>query len=104
MARHYVCSKNTIISFEYVDFWLIIDLILYPLLGNLKTKITTTKNIMVCSFYLYFQGLPVFIEEGRYKDIETFNIPTSPQSIRLVKDDMGSPELYLASSTNYQGM
>ena len=46
----------------------------------------------------------MFIEEGRYKDIETFNIPTSPKSIRLVKDDMGSPELYLASSTNYEGM
>jgi hypothetical protein len=46
----------------------------------------------------------VFIEEGRYKDIETFNIPTSPKSIRLVKDDMGSPELYLASSTNFEGM
>ena len=50
------------------------------------------------------QGLPVFIEEGRYKEIETFNIPTCPQSIRLVKEDMGSPELYLASSTNYEGM
>lgn len=49
------------------------------------------------------KGLPVFIEEGRYKDIETFNIPTSPKSIRLVKDDMGSPELYLASSTNFEG-
>ena len=46
----------------------------------------------------------MFIEEGRYKDIETFNIPTSPKSIRLVKDDMGSPELYLASSTNYEGI
>ena len=46
----------------------------------------------------------MFIEEGRYKDIETFNIPTSPKSIRLVKDDMGSPELYLASSTNFEGM
>ena len=48
--------------------------------------------------------MPVFIEEGRYKEIETFNIPTCPQSIRLVKEDMGSPELYLASSTNYEGM
>ena len=61
----------------------------------------------ICNNYiLYFclQGLPVFIEEGRYKEIETFNIPACPQSIRLVKEDMGSPELYLASSTNYEGM
>ena len=53
--------------------------------------------------YLYFQGLPSFIEEGRYKEIETFNILENPKSVRLVKDDMGSPELYLASSTNYEG-
>ena len=46
----------------------------------------------------------MFIEEGRYKDIETFSIPESPKSIRLVKDDMGSPELALHSSTNYEGM
>ena len=48
------------------------------------------------------KGLPIFVEEGRYPKLETFGIPESPKSIRLVKDDMGSPELYLASSTNYE--
>ena len=33
-ARHYVNSKNTILFFEYVDFWAKIYLILYPFLEN----------------------------------------------------------------------
>ena len=37
---HYVNSQNTIISFEHVDFWPKIFLILYPSLGNLTTHIT----------------------------------------------------------------
>jgi hypothetical protein len=51
-----------------------------------------------------FQGIPVFVEEGRYSEIETFNIPPNPKSIKIIKDDMASPELYLASSTNYEGI
>ena len=45
----------------------------------------------------------MFLEEGRYSEIETFKIPEQPKSVRLVKDDMASPELFLASSTNYEG-
>lgn len=55
------------------------------------------------SFSFFFQGLPTFLEEGRYEEIDSFNVPASPLSIKLIKDDMGSPELYLASSTNYKG-
>ena len=58
---------------------------------------------MFTYFCQIFQGIPLFLEEGRYSEIETFKIPSEPKSIRLVKDDMGSPELFLASSTNYEG-
>ena len=50
-----------------------------------------------------FQGTPVFVEEGQYKEVESLGLPEISKSIRLVKDDMDSPELYLASSTNYKG-
>ena len=51
----------------------------------------------------WLQGVPVFLEEGDYKEIETFNIIEYPKSIKVVKEDMGTPELFLASSTNYEG-
>ena len=53
--------------------------------------------------WLSFQGVPVFLEEGDYQEIQTFNILEYPKSIKLVKEDMGTPELFLASSTNYEG-
>ena len=53
--------------------------------------------------WLFFQGVPVFLEEGDYQEIQTFNILEYPKSIKLVKEDMGTPELFLASSTNYEG-
>ena len=52
---------------------------------------------------LCFQGVPVFLEEGDYKETETFNIIEYPKSIKVVKEDMGTPELFLASSSNYEG-
>ena len=45
----------------------------------------------------------MFLEEGDYQEIQTFNILEYPKSIKLVKEDMGTPELFLASSTNYEG-
>lgn len=47
------------------------------------------------------KGVPVFLEEGRYSETESFEIPTCPTSLKFVQDDMNSPELYLASSTNF---
>ena len=38
--RQYVYSQNTIPSFEYVDFWPKIYLILYPSFGDLTTHVT----------------------------------------------------------------
>ena len=62
---------------------------------NLSLK--TPKNVYI------FKGVPVFLEEGDYSEIETFNILEYPKSIKVVKEDMGTPELFLASSTNYEG-
>ena len=39
-TRHYVKSQNTIISFEGIDFWPRIFLILYPSIENSTTHIT----------------------------------------------------------------
>ena len=43
------------------------------------------------------------MEEGRYGEIETFSVPSQPKTLRLIKEDMASPELFLGSSTNYTG-
>jgi hypothetical protein len=42
MTRHYVSSQNTIISFEDIDFWPKIFLILYPSLKNSTIHIIIT--------------------------------------------------------------
>jgi hypothetical protein len=49
MPLCYGYSQNTIISFEYVDFWPRIYLNLYPYLGNLITHIAIKVSVVLGS-------------------------------------------------------
>ena len=51
-----------------------------------------------------FQGLATFLEEGRYKSMKYFpNLKGVPHSIKLMHDDLGSPELQLFSGSCFLG-
>lgn len=53
----------------------------------------------VCSF----QGMPTFVEEGRYKDVSKFPVLSVVGSVKCLQEDLSSPELRLFSASSFTG-
>ena len=51
---------------------------------------------------MFYQGVPLLLEEGRYSDVTTLAMPTNVASIKYIDVDFGTPELHLNSSTNFR--
>ncbi len=61
---------------------------------------STECNTTICHS---FQGIPTFLEEGRYKDVSRFAVLGVCGSVKFVPDDLGSPELRLFSASCFSG-
>ena len=54
-------------------------------------------------FHFNFQGVPLFLEDGRYSDLSNLSMPENVGSVKYIELDFGTPELHLNSSTNFKG-
>ena len=53
--------------------------------------------------FIHLQGMPTFVEEGRYKDVSKFPVLSVVGSVKCLQEDLSSPELRLFSASSFTG-
>ena len=61
------------------------------------------RNCLIHTSFIHLQGMPTFVEEGRYKDVSKFPVLSVVGSVKCLQEDLSSPELRLFSASSFTG-
>ena len=62
-----------------------------------------SRNCLIHTSFIHLQGMPTFVEEGRYKDVSKFPVLSVVGSVKCLQEDLSSPELRLFSASSFTG-